>query len=234
MSSQLKPIKLYGVGGPNPPKVAMVLEELGLPYEPIFIPLSDVKGAEYTKINPNGRIPSIYDPNTDLTLWESGAIVLYLVERYDTDHKISFPRGSNEAFLAQQWLFFQASGQGPYYGQSIYFSLYHHEKVPSTVERFNNEINRVTGVLEGYLAKQNQSVGPWLVGEKYSYADLAWINWQLNMTKFLTKVQFDPDQFPHVKKWLDNMTSRAPIKSVWEENERVMKEARAKGQGGKR
>ena len=230
MSSQLKPIKLYGIGGPNPPKVAMALEELGLPYEPIFIPISDVKGEEYTKINPNGRLPSIYDPNTDLTLWESAAIVLYLVERYDTDHKISFPRGSNEAFQAQQWLFFQASGQGPYYGQSIYFARYHSEKVPSTEDRFNKEINRVTGVLEGWLAKQDQNSGPWLVGGKYSYADLSFINWQSGIGKFLAKETFDPDQFPHVKKWLGNIEARAAIKSVLEENERVMKEARAKGQ----
>ena len=230
MASQLKPIKLYGVGGPNPPKVAMVLEELGLPYEPIIIPFTDVKGAEYTKINPNGRLPSIYDPNTDLTLWESGAIVLYLVERYDTDHKISFPRGSNEASQAQQWLFFQASGQGPYYGQTIYFARYHHEKVPSAEERFNKEINRVTGVLEGWLAKQDQGAGPWLVGDKFSYADLAFINWQVSVGMILAKDQFDPDQFPHVKKWLENMESRAPIKSVLEEKERAMKEAMAKGQ----
>ncbi|KAJ6088361.1 hypothetical protein N7486_009622 [Penicillium sp. IBT 16267x] len=70
---------------------------------------------------PNGRLPAIYDPNTDLRLWESGAIVEYLVERYDTSRKISFESGSMEAQLARQWLFFQASGQGPYYGQACRF-----------------------------------------------------------------------------------------------------------------
>lgn len=115
MTSDLKPIKLWGgVRGPNPPRVIIILEALGLPYEVITVAYEDVKKPEFTAINPNGRLPAIYDPNTDLTLWESGAIVLYLIARYDTEHKLSFPVGSNEAFLAQQWLFFQATGQGPY------------------------------------------------------------------------------------------------------------------------
>ncbi len=114
MSSQIKPIKVWGKGGPNPPKVAIILAELGLPHEIIVVPLSTVKNSEYLSINPNGRIPAIYDPNTDLTLWESGAIIEYLIERYDKDHKLSFAVGTQESYLAKQWLFFAASGQGPY------------------------------------------------------------------------------------------------------------------------
>ena len=71
MSSSIKPIKVYGKGGPNPPKVAFILEELDVPYELIDIPFTEVKKPEYLAINPNGRLPSIYDPSTDLTLWES-------------------------------------------------------------------------------------------------------------------------------------------------------------------
>lgn len=78
--STIKPIKVWGKGGPNPPKVAILLEELGVPYEAIAVPLADVKKPEYLAVNPNGHLPSIYDPNTDLTLWESGAIVEYLIE----------------------------------------------------------------------------------------------------------------------------------------------------------
>jgi glutathione S-transferase len=62
-------------------------------------------------------MPAIYDPNRDLTLWESGAIIEYLIEVYDQDQKLSFPAGSKEAYLAKQWLYFQVSGQGPYFGQ---------------------------------------------------------------------------------------------------------------------
>ncbi|KAF2205773.1 thioredoxin-like protein [Delitschia confertaspora ATCC 74209] len=112
MSSQIKPIKVWGKGGPSPPRVRIFLEELGLPYEIVPWPLSKVKTPEYLAVNPNGRLPAIHDPNTDLTLWESGAILEYLVERYDTKNKISFLPGSNEYYLAKPWLFFQASGQG--------------------------------------------------------------------------------------------------------------------------
>lgn len=122
-SNQLKPIKVWGKGGPNPPKVAIVLKELDIPHEIIPIPLSDVKGTDYVAINPNGRLPSIQDPNTDITLWESGAIILYLMEKYDADHKLSFEHGTPEYFHAQQWLFFQTSGQGPYYGRKHKSSL---------------------------------------------------------------------------------------------------------------
>lgn len=101
----------------DPPKVPIVLEELGIPYETVPVEISKTKEPEFLKVNPNGRIPAIYDPNTDLTLWESGAIILYLIERYDKKQALSFPAGSNDAALALQYLFFQVSGQGPYYGQ---------------------------------------------------------------------------------------------------------------------
>jgi glutathione S-transferase len=222
MTSQLKPIKLWGIAGPNPPKVRMVLEELGLPYEPIAVGLGDVKNEPYISINPNGRIPAIHDPNTDLTLWESGAIVLYLIDKYDTENKISFPKGSNESYLAEQWLFFQVSGQGPYYGQSIYFKRYHHEKVQSTEDRFNKEINRVTGVLDGWLAKQETGAdGPWLVGGKFSYADLAFINWQNAVKSILAKDTLDMAQYPHVQGWIERMEKRPLVKFVLEEVEKA-------------
>ena len=76
MAPNLKPITFYGgARGPNPGKVYMILKELDISFEAIEIPLSDVKEPYYTKINPNGRLPAIHDPNTDLTIWESGAII---------------------------------------------------------------------------------------------------------------------------------------------------------------
>lgn len=223
MSSQIKPIKVWGKSGPNPPKVAIVLEELGLPYEVVPIPLSDVKNPEYVAINPNGRVPAIHDPNTDLTLWESGAIIEYLIERYDTKHRLSFTPGSSESYHAKQWLYFQVTGQGPYYGQAVWFKRYHPEQVPSAIERYAKEINRVTGVLDEYLAQQKQehggsagSDGPWLVGNKLSYADIAFIPWQRSIGKILKKDEFDQDNFPHVKEWIGKMNSRESVKAVYE------------------
>lgn len=211
--SEFKPIKVWGKRGPNPPKVSIVLEELGLPYEVVLVDLSNVKTPEYAAINPNGRVPAIYDPNTELTLWESGAIVEYLIERYDTEQKLSFPKGTNNSYLTKQWLYFQVSGQGPYYGQAGWFKMYHSEKVPSAIERYMNEIKRVTGVLETHLAKN----GPWLVGNKFTYADLSFVPWQLLIHMKVSSDEFDVDSFPHVKQWIDTMMSRPTIKKLMEE-----------------
>ncbi|KAL2154274.1 hypothetical protein VTH82DRAFT_2950 [Thermothelomyces myriococcoides] len=220
--SDLKPIKLYGKTGPNPPKVHVILEELGLPYEIEAVPFSDVKKPEYLAINPNGRLPSIQDPNTGLTLWESGAILEYLVEKYDTDHKLSFPAGSSEAYLAKQWLYFQTTGQGPYYGQAVWFSRYHPEKLPSAVDRYVNEIKRVTGVIEGHLARQKKEHeakegfdGPWLVGNKLSYVDIAFVPWQAVAKKlFGENGEYNEDDFPLVKEWLGKLLARESVKKA--------------------
>jgi len=217
MSSQIKPIKVWGKGHPNPPKVAIILEELDLPYELVDIPMADIKKPEYLAINPNGRLPAIHDPNTELTLWESGAIVEYLVERYDTAHKLSFAPGTAESYHAKQWLFFQATGQGPYYGQAAWFKMYHPERLPSALERYTKEIARITGVLEGHLGGQKVdagSDGPWLVGNKISYADLAFISWQTVITKIIEKDQYNLDDFPHVQQWLGKMSSRKSVKAA--------------------
>jgi glutathione S-transferase len=226
MSNAIKAIKVWGKGGPNPPKVAIALQELGLSHEIIPFPLSQVKTPEYVAINPNGRLPSIYDPNTDLTLWESGAIVEYLVEKYDTENKISYPRGSNEWFLTKQWLFFQASGQGPYYGQASWFKKFHPEKLPSALDRYVKEINRVTGVLEGHLAKQKHegnSDGPWLVGNKYTFADFSFLSWQIIVTRVIVKEDgYTVDDYPHVKDWVNRILARDAVKVVMGDVEPVV------------
>lgn len=221
MSTPIKPIKVWGQGGPNPPKVAILLEELGVPYEIIPISFTDIKEPDYLAINPNGRLPAIHDPNFDLRLWESGAIIEYLIERYDPDHRFSFPAGTPEAYHAKQWLFFQVSGQGPYYGQAAWFKKFHHEQIPSALDRYCKEVARVTGVLEGWLAQQKQkfaddaqSGGPWMVGNKLSYVDLALLSWQTIIAMVLEKSEFDQDDFPLVKEWLSKLSSRAAVKSV--------------------
>lgn len=100
---------------------------------------------------------------------ESDAILLYLVDRYDPEHKISVT-AEGEKYQQLQWLFFQASGQGPYYGQAAWFTRYHPEQIPSALERYKNEIKRVLSVLESVLSKQD-----WLVGGKPTIADLSFV-----------------------------------------------------------
>ncbi|KAI0187293.1 glutathione S-transferase-like protein [Xylaria flabelliformis] len=211
----LKPLKVYGVYGPNPSKVIVVIEELGLQWEDQGVGIGDVKKPHFVAVNPNGRLPAIYDPNTDLTLWESSAIVDYLVETYDKDNKISFPKGSNEAYQCKQWLFFQASGQGPYYGQAMWFHNRHAIKVPSAFERYAGEINRVTGVLESVLsAKKGNGDGPYLVGDKLSFADLAFYTWQTTVVWALPEGTVDYSVAPTVKAWIDKIAERPSVKAM--------------------
>ena len=107
-----KPIKLYShAGGPNPWKVAIILEELKIPYETEMMQFPDLKKDPFESINPNGRVPAIEDPNTGLKLWESGAIIEYLLETYDKDNSLSYTKGA-EKFEQKCWLHFQMSGQG--------------------------------------------------------------------------------------------------------------------------
>lgn len=227
MSTQLKPIKIYAKWGPNPAKVATLLKELGVPHEAEDIRIADVKKESYTAINPNGRVPSIYDPNTDLTLWESGAIIEYLIERYDPENRVSFKPGTNEYYHAKQWLFFQASGQGPYYGQATWFSTYHSERLQSAIDRYVNEVNRVAGVINGHLEKQkkehgDKGDGPWLVGGKMSYADIAFVSWQYYITYHVPKIKYNEAKYPYFAEWLNKMRNVESIKTV---NDAYLKES---------
>ena len=125
-------------------------------------------------------MPAIDDPNTGVSLWESGAIIEYLIDTYDTAGKLSFTT-SPEKYQTKQFLYFQASGQGPYFGQAVWFAKYHSEKIPSAVERYRKEIRRVNKVLDGILSDRD-----YLVGGKCSYCDLAFIPWSLNLVSTST------------------------------------------------
>lgn len=211
--SSFKPLHLYGAAGPNPPKVALLLEELSLPYTIDSTGFADIKKPAYLAINPNGRLPAIHDPNTGLTLWESGAIVEYLIEKYDNKHTLSFPAGSDDYFKAKQWLFFQVTGQGPYFGQYIWFMRFAPEKIPLAIARYAAEINRVTDVLEKWLVGQKgeSADGPWLVGGKISYADLSFVTWHRVVNTAVPKDEFDVEKYPEVNAWLQKMMKREGV-----------------------
>lgn len=199
-----KPILLWGhVTGSNPWKVVLLFEELGLPYEIKFLELSDTKKPEFLSINPNGRVPAIQDPNTGIDIWESGAILEYLVDRYDKEHKISFEKSTPDFYYAQQWLHFQMSGQGPYFGQAIWFSKYHPEKVQSAIDRYVKEARRVSGVLDGVLAEKE-----YLVGNKFSHADLSFIPWYLSVSFLGIDVAAE---FPNLNAWLERQYARPGV-----------------------
>jgi len=202
-------------GGPNGWKVAYVLEELGLSYESVYLDFktAEQKAPAYTKLNPNGRIPTLVDhKNGDFTLWESCAILLYLVDKYDPEHKLSVSSESDK-YIQTQWLFFQASGQGPYFGQAAWFANFHPEKIPSAIERYQNEIKRVWSVLESQLKTRD-----WLVGNKMTIADASFIPWNAAMIAGLSKgTDFDfAKEYPSVSRWHEAMVNRPPIKATME------------------
>jgi glutathione S-transferase len=212
----LKPITVYGHGpGPNPWKVIMVLEELNIPYTHEIVDFQDMKKEPFESINPNGRVPAIKDPNTDTTLWESGAIVEYLVDTYDKQNTISFATGSKNYYLAKQWLHFQVSGQGPYFGQAVWFTRFHSEKVQSAIDRYVNEIRRVSGVLDRALESKQ-----YLVGDKFSYVDAAFVPWYL-IAPSLFEIDMEKE-FPNTGAWLKRVQDRPAIaKSVQDRAEAV-------------
>lgn len=206
----LKPVTLWSLrdrpGTPNPWKVQMILEELKLPYETKYVDVGDIKKEPYESLNPNGRVPVLEDPNTGLTVWESGAIIEYLIDTYDKQGAISFSPGSKEYYESKQWLHFQMSGQGPYFGQATWFTIYHPEKLPSVIDRYVNEIRRVAGVLNRSL--QNKQ---YLVGGKFSYVDAVFLPWFEVAAIFYSKEMDLADSFPHLNSWLDRVKARPAI-----------------------
>lgn len=211
MSATIKPIKLYShPTGPNPWKVAMILEELKLPYETIIIEKADLKKPPYEKININGRAPAIQDSNTGLTLWESGAIIEFLIDTYDKTQELSFPKGSPEYYHTKQWLYFQVSGQGPYFGQAVWFTVFHSEKLASAQERYKNEILRVSSVLDRALEGKD-----WLVGGKCSYADISFVTWyEAVIPRVLAGVVDLPREYANLDAWLERIKARPAITKV--------------------
>lgn len=114
------------------------------------------------------------------------------------------------------------SGQGPYYGQAMWFNNYAPETIPYAIDRYKNEIKRVTGVLEKALEGRD-----WLVGDKYTYADLSFTPWQSAVPLFFSEEAFY-EEFPRVKAWLDRMYSRPTLQKIFAE-----RKAAGEAAGGK-
>lgn len=173
--------------------------------------MADLKKEPYESINPNGRVPAIEDPNTGVTIFESGAIVEYLIENYDKNNILNYTT-SPEKYQLKSWLHFQMSGQGPYFGQFAWFNFFHPEKIPSAIERYTKEIKRVIGVLDRQL-KQNKGH---LVGDKVTYADLAFIMWN-NVVFGPLKEEIDAEKnFPDFFAWHQKLISRPAVSKVLE------------------
>ncbi|KAG9246796.1 glutathione S-transferase [Calycina marina] len=214
-----KPITLYShATGPNPWKVAMVLEELNVPYDTKFMDFADLKKDPYEQLCVNGRVPAIEDPNTGINIWESGAIVEYLAETYDTKHELSFEKGP-EKYQVKQWLHFQMSGQGPYYGQCAWFNKFHPERLAAPTERYDEQVKRVLYVLNKALTGKK-----YLVGEKCTIADISFVPWN-EMLGFILGdklASWDVEKnYPAYHAWHQSLLARPAVKKTWEAKQKV-------------
>ncbi|KAK3052920.1 hypothetical protein LTR09_005984 [Extremus antarcticus] len=216
--SSTKPIHLYShASGPNPWKVAIILEELGLPYETEFVDFGVIKQKPYTDVNPNGRVPSIKDPNTGITLWESGAIIDYLIDTYDKEGKLSYTEFPQK-YEQRCWEHFQMSGQGPYFGQLAWFKMFHSEKnITSVIDRYGNEVKRVLSVLEAQLTKTGTG---YLVGDKACYADLMFITWNLFAPSLVEGLDWK-SEYPKSYEWHQKIIARPAVAKVLEEKKKA-------------
>lgn len=196
-------IDLYFWPTPNGFKILMFLEEVGLPYR--IIPVDISSGAQFDpaflKISPNNKMPAIIDhapadEGAAVSVFESGAILLYLAEK--TGQFLS--RTARVRLETMEWLFWQMAGFGSMLGQNHHFSLYAPEKIPYAIKRYQDETKRLYGVLDKRLA----SNGGWLAGADYSIADMAAFPW----TKTWKAQSIDLDQFPHVVTWRDAIIAR--------------------------
>lgn len=161
-----------------------------------------------------------------ITLWESDAILQYLVATYDKSNSISFPAGSKAFHLTNQWLFFQASGQGPYYGQSAWFQRYHPEKLPSAIARYQKEVARVVSVIDLHLSKTGQQ---YLVADdghkegKATIADVAFVPWGLPAQYLTDEDLFEGGKNQKYKEWMDRLTALPYVADTLKEKDEASK-----------
>ncbi|KAF2817104.1 glutathione S-transferase [Mytilinidion resinicola] len=206
-----KSIILYShPSGPNPWKVAIILEELAILYETSWVAKEDVKKEPFVLKNPNGRVPAIEDPNTGVTLFESGAIIQYLIDTYDKTNKLAYTN-IPEKYLTVSWLHVQMSGQGPYFGQAAWFQWSHPEKdLTSAIDRYTNEIKRLVGVIDRHL---KDTGAQYLVGNKCTYADLAFVMWDQLIPQLVSGWDFKTE-VPYFAAWNDRIVARPAVQKV--------------------
>ena len=204
-------IQLYSTPTPNGVKVSIMLEETGLPYEAHFINIgqNETWTPEFLSLNPNGKIPSIIDPDgpggQPLPLFESGAILLYLAEKTGK----FLPSDPARRYETIQWVFFQMAAVGPMFGQLGFFHKFAGREIEDKrpLERYRNESKRLLGVLETRLEGRD-----WIMGEDYTIADISLLGWVRNLIGFYGAgelVEFD--SLKRVPAWLERGLARPAV-----------------------
>lgn len=203
-------LQLYSFPTPNGVKISIALEEIELPYEAHTVKISgDQHTEEFRALNPNGKIPAIVDPNgpggSTVSLWESGAILLYLAEK---SGKL-IPTDPQGRFSTMQWLMFQMGGLGPMFGQYGYFSKFAGKEVedPRPKERYIAESRRLLGVLEQQLSKTE-----FIANDEYTIADIAIFPWLRGARDFYNASDdFRMPEFSHTMAYLERCLQRPAV-----------------------
>ncbi len=212
-------IDLYYWPTPNGHKVTLMLEETGLPYQiqPVNIGAGDQFTPAFLTISPNNKMPALVDHQpTDggapQSVFESGAILLYLAEKTGR----FLPADSRGRVAVLEWLFWQMAGLGPMSGQMGHFNVYAPDKIPYAIERYNNEVRRLHGVMDKRLAQT-----AYLGGEAYSIADMASYPW----IGAYDTLPVDFDAFPNLKRWHDAIAARPATQRAYALREKVNPQA---------
>ena len=195
-------LKFYFNGSPNPTKVALFLEESGLPFEPIAVDTrrGDQFKPEFLKVNPNSKVPAIDDDG--VLVFDSNAILLYLAEKTG---KFLPPKSDKLRGEMLSWLMFVASGVGPYSGQSVHFRNYAPEKLDYAINRYAFEAQRHFGILDARLAKQK-----YMIGDSYTIVDMDVWGWARLMPAVLGEPAWT--KFPNLKRLVDEISARPAAK----------------------
>lgn len=207
-------IDLYYWTTPNGHKITLFLEESGLPYQifPIDIGKGDQFHPQFLKIAPNNRIPAIVDNEPAdggeaISIFESGAILLYLAEKSGQ----FIPNDIRGRVDVLQWLFWQMGGLGPMAGQNHHFNTYAQEKIPYAIDRYVRETGRLYGVLNKRLADRDFIAGD------YSIADMACYPWIVSHER----QNQDLNDFPNLKRWFASIASRPATLRAYAKAEQI-------------
>ncbi len=197
-------IEVFTWPTPNGHKVHVMLEECGLPYRvtPVNIGAGDQFKPEFLAISPNNKIPAIIDPDgpdgKPISLFESGAILVYLAAKTGK----FLPRTDRERFEVLQWLMFQMGGVGPMLGQAHHFLIYAPEKIRYPMQRYENEANRLYGVMDRRLAESRH-----IACDAYTIADISIFPW----LRSYKNQGVEMDDYPNVKRWFDAIAARPAV-----------------------
>ncbi len=192
-------IKLYYWPTPNGQKISVMLEECGLDYDvkPVDIGAGDQFKPGFLRISPNNRMPAIVDTESGISVFEGGAILIYLAEKTGK----LLPEARKARFEVLQWLFWQAGGLGPMAGQLSHFVSYTKEAVPYALQRYANEYDRLLAVMDVRLRNRE-----FLAGD-YSIADIASFPWVVPYRRLGN----DLDKFSNVRRWFDTLKARPAV-----------------------